>query len=374
MGLYGPVFDDDYCSECIGHCYIDTLDNYKCVGNVSYFFCGNPYGLIWVLILCFWIMNLFVWMYSRSLYYKTPLSTIIVSFFQLTFLAFIIGGSACIDINYSTVGFIIPGALGLFFFFIFERCNACCGCAECCTQKRKKYLEEIVKERKAGYRDCCHCECCVEPMDPVGVVRELKMKHASFDEMKEIILNDAKLPPKPFVNGQAYHYEGSSDDIEVVTATHTEPIIYQTWEERGTFSGKLNKNNNIVYSNFKGYTLRNLKGMTEEATAICRNELNGADTYISCQTEVDFPNMSNGAVYLTDGECTGKCLSSCCCAHILYNIAMFFGFAPVVDLFWRARFQSFTFSSDKYISGNNDFRSNANEIDLGFEKLAQLEA
>ena len=372
------------CKECKGHCLLLDVGDYVCLNDMEYFFCGDYFGAVWLFIIVFWLINTVALIVSRIIPYKTPLTTILLSYVQLCFTAFFIGGSACIDINYNSFGFLISGVFGLVFLFMFCRVNFLCGGPECscCKESRKIYKNEIAKYKKYPKDNCCRypcccykwgvcCsyDCCIEPYDLVGVVREMKYDHCTFDELKSIYYEDAVLPPLPYQHGEAYHVNhGSDDDTVVVTYTHDENIPYESWQENGHLEGEINACNNIVYTNTKNYTFIDMDGNIEEIKALCQNDINNHDAETRQSTIVDIPGMSDGALYIDDDDCIIKCCSSCFCKHFLYNFAFLLGFAPIIDVCWRGRLKSVIFHSDKNISSNADLRTSSGQRDELFFK------
>ena len=373
---------DSICKYCQGHCVEIEYGSPVCMDDMTYFFCGDTLGIIWVLIIVFWALNIIVLIISRFLEYKTPVTTIIYSFLQLGFTSFFIGSLSCLPYLDNFLVFLFIGIFGLIFLFIFERSNLMCGGLECdCYKSEREKYRTRIRHAKLHPKDncckyqcccckwgvCCSYDCCLEPYDPLGVLREMKYENCTFDELKNIIYEDATLPPLPYQKGIAYHYDDSSDGPNlVITFTHLENIPYSSWQENGHLEGDFSEYGNMVYTNQKGYKFIDMDGNIEEVKAICENEIRNRDQHTSQSTEVDYPGMSTGKIHLDLDDKVMKFYTSCFCKHFLYNIAMLFGFAPIVDLFWRMRIRFVTFISEKMISSNPDLRAQPNQRDTKY--------
>ena len=359
----------------------------QCVSPLTYALCGYTPFLFLNLAVLFIIMNTIILILSRNILHKTPIINIIIGYIQLILTAMLLSGISCVQVNVMYIPFIIIGLVGLIIIFIPLRCSFCCGGPECQSNlgDYRSYKEKILSNRPPDYipkSNCClcgemntfcGCDCSQQPYDPVGVLRELKYENVSHDELLVIMRRDAVSPIHLTQSGKAYHRRRNSDsgDKHHTTFTHSEQVHYESWQEDGCFTGYPEEEGNTIYRVEFMPIYDNMNGIIQETRDLVENQIRNKDNLTSQEFIITAQDLSYGAFQIDSTDKYAKCCRSFCNVHILYNLYMFFGFAPIADYIWRSRMNYVEFKSKKHISSSNNLRVGFDQLDMEYFKSGE---
>ena len=114
-----------------------------------------------------------------------------------------------------------------------------------------------------------------------------------------------------------------------------------------------------------------MNGIIQETRDLVENQIKDKDNLTSQEFIITAQDLSYGAIQIDITDKYAKCYRSFCNVHILYNIYMFFGFAPIADYIWRSRMNYVEFKSKKHISSSNNLRVGFDQLDMEYFKSGE---
>lgn len=348
------------------------------------FVCRKSYSLLVVIGICIapTIITLLLTRFCAS---KPPNVSFWYCIFMNVSWGIIIKGIICVNINDLWVIALSMLPTFMLMYFIFYYCNICHGGNEnCCSQGYVPYEIQLQQRRQMAQSNwkrsccknqpedcccgpfgccsnCCYHDCCPEPNDPYGVLRELNSPIVSKEDLKFIITEDIMLPPTPHVAANAYHMGGKNNSQKIVTKTEREAISYGSWQENGE-PITIPVAPIVCFRCGTDFEVDNqietrVAEIRERAEVTMRTYDSLADSYL----EHSITGLTYHAVATDESSFVNCCTS--CGNRFLIVILMLFGYNYVIEGIWRSKTAHVEFRSKKQISSDKNLRVMEGERD-----------
>jgi hypothetical protein len=213
-------------------------------------------------------------------------------------------------------------------------------------------------------RCCSAClRPCQFPNDILEVYREVRSVVISKIDLKELMNENARIPPSPKIVGVAYHRTGAKHHGNVTTFRKTVDVAYGSWQEEAEPIA-FNDGPIVAYVCSHGYVFEPSmdKALIQILDAV-EIQIRGYDKLYSVYEGGLHIGVSERAIAADENDAFVARCKSPFVACFLWEVAFLLGYNAIIENIWRAKTTLIVQESRKVISADEKLRAPAGKRD-----------